>query len=260
MRRTAITVSLLVSVGCVSPAPDPDAERALALAQSGDCAAAFSLALAGANQGDARSQSALGSFYLDGLLLEPDYDEARRWLEKAAAQGDASGQYLLGLLYSWGAGVPGSQVRAVYWWSRSAQAGYADAQFDLAWRLLTGRGTEKNHGMAVFWLRAAAVQGHGLARPFLEKAVRRGPNGRYSVPRIDVLKDAAALDDVAAQWKLAQLYLDDPSGPANRDKASFLIREAAANGHPDAARYLSENRSALMTRSQLRCERIEKRD
>lgn len=66
-----------------------------------------------AEQGDPKSQYALGLSYARGEGVSQDYSEAVRWYRKAAEQGYAPAQYGLGFSYALGQGVSQDYAQAV---------------------------------------------------------------------------------------------------------------------------------------------------
>jgi TPR repeat protein len=55
-----------------------------------------------AEQGDAKSQFALGAMYYYGKGLPKDYVQAARWYLKSAEQGNVNAQYSIAYMYSVG--------------------------------------------------------------------------------------------------------------------------------------------------------------
>ena len=84
-----------------------------------------------AAQGDMQSQRQLGVMYLLGQGLDPDYEMALDWFNKAAAQGEDIAQYQLGFIYAQGKGVDPDNVQAFMWYSLAAQQGNANARIHL---------------------------------------------------------------------------------------------------------------------------------
>ncbi len=84
-----------------------------------------------AAQGDIQSQRQLGVMYLLGQGIDPDYDMALEWFNKAAAQGEDIAQYQLGVMYADGKGVAQNNVQAHMWYSLSAQQGNENARIRL---------------------------------------------------------------------------------------------------------------------------------
>ena len=89
--------------------------------------ALFSAALSpvqlAASQGDAWAQSDLGDYFVDGLVIDTDYQSAAFWYHKAAEQGYAPAQTNLGWLYMAGHGVPPDRKVAVQWFRKAANQG-----------------------------------------------------------------------------------------------------------------------------------------
>ncbi len=95
-------------------------------------------------QGDAPAQDMLSWMFLEGEVAEPDYVEARRWAEAAAAQGIAPSMTRLGMLFHNALGVERDPAQAVSWWRRGAEGGDAgwagDARRGLSsWRRRAAR-------------------------------------------------------------------------------------------------------------------------
>ena len=84
-----------------------------------------------AAQGDMQSQRQLGVMYLLGQGIDPDYEMALEWFNKAAAQGEDIAQYQLGRMCAEGKGVAQSNVQAHMWYSLAAQQGNPSARIRL---------------------------------------------------------------------------------------------------------------------------------
>lgn len=84
-----------------------------------------------AAQGDMQSQRQLGVMYLLGQGIDPDYELAIDWFNKAAAQGEDIAQYQLGFIYAEGKGVEPNNVEAHMWFSLAAEQGNANARIRL---------------------------------------------------------------------------------------------------------------------------------
>jgi len=86
----------------------------------------------GARQHSRRLLHRIARRYHDGCP-DPDYREARRWYEKAAALGSAPSMYDLGLLYEKGGfGLESDRSQAMQWYEKAAAAGDLDAPNSLA--------------------------------------------------------------------------------------------------------------------------------
>jgi TPR repeat protein len=137
---------------------EPDYKRAAALYR------------AAAEQGDGEAQDMLSWMLLEGRMITPDFDEARRWALAAANNGIAAAMTMtrLGMLYHNALGVPRDPAEAVSWWRRGAAAGDADGQAMLAAACYLGNGVERDPVEAFTWLLRARAGGSALAAPFFD--------------------------------------------------------------------------------------------
>ncbi|MCP4687874.1 MAG: hypothetical protein GY859_07470 [Desulfobacterales bacterium] len=69
--------------------------------------------MASAEAGDMKAQNYVGEIYKGGLGMEPRYDLAAQWFQKAADQGFAPARWNLGWLYEMGLGVRRDSTRAL---------------------------------------------------------------------------------------------------------------------------------------------------
>ena len=69
--------------------------------------------------------------YANGKGVPQDYEEAAKWIRKAADQGDSSAQTFLGLMYDEGYGVPQNYKEAKKWFSKAADQGDSGGQIFL---------------------------------------------------------------------------------------------------------------------------------
>jgi len=97
---------------------------------------------------------AMGWFYLNGVGVEPDIEEAKRWYKKSARQGDPRAMFSLGQM----AYDEQDYTDALVWFRRAADKDHARSLFwigKLLWRGL-GTSTDKKQGMALFQKAGAA--------------------------------------------------------------------------------------------------------
>ncbi len=109
------------------------------LQRQGKLDEAASVCREAAENGDTKSQYALGRMYADGRGVSKDETEADKWYRKAAEQyrrtaeqGDAVDQYNLGWMYANGKGVAEDATEAVKWYRKSADQGNIGAQEQIA--------------------------------------------------------------------------------------------------------------------------------
>ena len=119
-----------------------------------------------ADKGHAAARRSLGYMYSQGLGTEPDKKKAIELYRLAAAQGDAVAQWYLGFHYynpERGDGLTRNYQEAEKWVRKAADQGLAAAQNAIGAFYLNGHGVEKDPEEALKWLRAAAAQGHAQA-------------------------------------------------------------------------------------------------
>src|SRR5262249_46389914 len=97
LSQAASALSLFALLLCASCAQTDDDLKALV--ERGDFSAAFALAVKRAEAGSVYAESTLGFLYLTGNGTSKNYDEAQKWLTKAASAGDAKAQNNLGIAY-----------------------------------------------------------------------------------------------------------------------------------------------------------------
>jgi TPR repeat protein len=81
---------------------------------------------------------AMGWFYLNGIGVEQDIEEAKRWYKKSARQGDPRAMFSLGQM----AYDERDYKGALVWFRRAA---------------------DKDHARSLFWIGKLSWRGHGIA-------------------------------------------------------------------------------------------------
>jgi TPR repeat protein len=95
----------LIAILGAAPAPHAaDFKSGVDAFDAGDVESAWLQFWMLAQDGDAAAQYNLAQFYRQGIGVEVDLREARRWYERAANQGHGFAQYALGLMYETGDG------------------------------------------------------------------------------------------------------------------------------------------------------------
>ena len=112
-----------------------------------------------AEQGDAKSQSALGLMYAKGEGVPQDYAEAVKWYRLAAEQGFVYAQVNLGTAYGNGKGVPQNYAEAVRWHRLAAEQGNVEAQASIGLMIGLGQSVPQDFLTAHMWLNIAAANG-----------------------------------------------------------------------------------------------------
>lgn len=168
-----------------------------------------------AEEGNAKAQYKLGSchmfgkaFYADGVGNAPvDYNEAERWLLKAAAQGYRSAFYSLGMLYQ---NYKGNKQEAIRWYEEAI-----------------GKNCDLMAQQAVAHLSELGID-------YL--------NNSSFAQTLEGLRLKAEMGDAEAQYKLAECYAWGKASPKglsdeterNYDEAEKWFLKAAAQGYVNA--------------------------
>jgi localization factor PodJL len=112
-----------------------------------------------ADRGLAPAQYRLGSLYEKGQGVKKDLMEARRLYLAAAQQGNAKAMHNLAVLYSVGLeGIPDYKT-ASQWFQKAADRGVADSQYNLGILYARGVGVAQNLAESYKWFALAAQQG-----------------------------------------------------------------------------------------------------
>ena len=157
-----------------------------------------------ATQGDVEAQVRLGITYMEGETVPRDYQEAHKWLAKAADQCHPRGQAGLGVLYDNGLGVNQDYKQAAEWYRKAAEQGHANAQYYLGTMYDEGRGVAQDYVQAAEWYRKAA----------------------------DQYRKAAEQGNTLAQCDLADMYYDGRGVAQDYKEAFKWYRKSAEQGEP----------------------------
>ena len=102
-----------------------------------------------ANNGDPRSQYAMGIMSEKGFGMPVNFRQAADWYLKAAKQGNTDAQYNLGAMYEHGVGMPVDYAQAVRWYRPAAESGDIDALSNLGVLYQTGQGVSQDKVLAL---------------------------------------------------------------------------------------------------------------
>jgi len=101
----------------------------------------------------------LGTFYEKGLSVKKDVDIARRYYMQAAERGNAKAMHNLAVLDADGGGKGANYKNAAQWFRKAADRGVADSQYNLGILYARGIGVEQNLAESFKWFSLAAAQG-----------------------------------------------------------------------------------------------------
>jgi len=101
----------------------------------------------------------LGTFYEKGLSVKKDVDIARRYYVQAAERGNAKAMHNLAVLDADGGGKGADYKSAAQWFRKAADRGIADSQYNLGILYARGIGVDQNLAESFKWFSLAAAQG-----------------------------------------------------------------------------------------------------
>jgi uncharacterized protein len=232
-----VILPLLLTASSLAAARSPDPTRAR-LASVARLAALtqrdFNALSSEAESGDREAQFWLGSIYLQGRLVQKDYEQAEGWFLKSAEEGYAPSERALGLLY-WHS----DPAKAAMWLQQAAQKGDAEAQFDLGNAYEQGLLGTINYTEALNWIQESAKQGHPEAQASLGQMYEDGEGVKqnYAMAAKWYRKAAEHAPNLggAGQGRnnLGLLYLNGLGVPKDFVQATFWF--TLANAEPNAS-------------------------
>lgn len=163
--------------------------------------------------GDGVAMTTLGKMYEEGTGVRMDYEQARRWYEKAASAGDGDGMSRLGLMYGKGRGVRQDMVEAFRWYLKGAEAGSSKAMYNVGASYHLGQGVRIDYEQARRWYeKALSASDHPSAMYNLGVLYSNGYGVRRDLAEaVRWYKKAAALGHEKAGEELAK-YTGRSSG------------------------------------------------
>lgn len=147
----AIRLRLALCLALTLPATPllADFDQAAAAFATGNYPQALQTLQPLAEQGDARSQYAMGVMYENGFGLSKDPKQAAAWYLKAAEQGNPDAQYNLGAMYEHGIGMAVDYPQAARWYRPAAEQGDIDALSNLGVLYQNGQGVTQDKVLAM---------------------------------------------------------------------------------------------------------------
>lgn len=150
----------------------------------------FEWYLKAAVNGHPTAQNNVAIEYINGEIVDQDYDIAVEWLEKATEQNDMYALNNYGTLLLKGEGVSRDADRAFNMFLSAAKQGYTDAKLNVGICYYQGWGTQRNLDEALRWLSEAYAEGAADAVDYLKKGfknkngywVKKGFFGRVPAP------------------------------------------------------------------------------
>jgi TPR repeat protein len=124
--------------------------------------------------------------------------------------------------------------RAFDYFTQAAKRDAPAGQTALGFLYLSGTGVPKDYGLARQWFERATALKHPPAYAGLAHLYTAGLGVTANPKRAkDLYLAGAALGDITAQLRLADLELKPPTTEARTETALHWLRAAAEQGHPD---------------------------
>jgi uncharacterized protein len=178
--------------------------------------------------------------YLQGIGVEKDLDEARKWFGEAAEEGSAKA--MLQMAQSWRkpwADNPDAE-QALHWLERAHAAGAQDALAFAGFMTEAGEFGEPDLTAARARFAAAAEAGSALGQAKLAHMLLNGDGGNTDPARaLELFRAAAAQDHPTGFMGLGYLYESGTAVAADPDEARRWYTRAAEAGVIDAQQRLA---------------------
>ncbi|MBF0383834.1 MAG: sel1 repeat family protein [Magnetococcales bacterium] len=127
-----------------------------------------------ANDGDLRSQTILGTIYLQKDSDSYSPGDAYKWFHKAANGGSKLAQFNVGVLYQKGLGTSKNDKKALYWFNKVVDESNEDKSLTpemLAWAQLKlgiiyhdGKGVPVDYNRALKWFNKLTIGNHAYGQ------------------------------------------------------------------------------------------------
>ncbi|NMD88615.1 sel1 repeat family protein [Victivallis vadensis] len=209
-----------------------------------------------AEHGIPDAQVLSGICYTCGHGTAQDQKMAVHWFCKAAEQNHAHGAFLLGLSYMNGEGVEKNLQKGIRWIQKAAEQGYADAQLRLGIQYFSGEGIARNLESAIKWLQKAVDQDNFTAQYILGLLYMRGEGGDEDFSRgIKLIQRSAEQGCAPAQYELGTCYAEGNGIEKNLIQAQYWLELAATQNNMDAISRLKKLKKELEEELQWKKER-----
>lgn len=217
--------------------------------------------------GDKDAMAKLGTMLLKGENVEANPTEAYRILKMGADLGEPVALNNVGACFEYGAGVEKNLDSALQYYQKAAAAGYEqgkknanrvqqildqdptrsltskaengdiEAQAELGVRYTKGIDVEQNHQLAIKWLTPAAQANHLGAQFYLGRLYAEEMNlPSEGLTWLEKASDSGYAD---AQAKMGIYYATGKCVEKDLEKAVVFFRQAALQGHKEAANNLA---------------------
>jgi len=221
-----------------------------------------------AEQGDMFAQYMLAVHYIDGEVVQRDFDRAATWLRKAAAQGNADAHYLLGIMHEGGEGATQDIQQAASHMRQAAELGHTEAQVWIDQHTVYQSNTPADQdnsemtfddGVEAYdhqdytkalgiWL-PLAEQGNAQAQYRVGLMYFKGLGvARDYALAMAWYRKASAQGNADANFSLGLMYSTGSGVTQDEFQAEIWFRKAAAQGHMGALGTLQARQNSTSTK------------
>ena len=166
--------------------------------------------------------------------MDRNYEQARRWYQKAVDLGNSYAYTNMAWLSIYGNGEPQDMQKGMRMMERAANAGNSYAQASLGWIYREGYGgISKNHKVAFDWYIKAAVQDYANAESSVGYLYREGLGvDRDYVKSLDFYRKAALKGDVNAMGSVGYALQNGFGADVNFEEARYWYEKAVEKNDP----------------------------
>ena len=160
--------------------------------------------------------------------MDRNYEQARRWYQKAVDLGNSHAYSNMAWLAIYGNGEPQDMQKGMRMMERAATSGNAYAQASLGWIYREGYGgISKNHKVAFDWYMKAALQGYANAQASVGYLYREGLGvDRDPVKSLDFYRRAALQGDVNAMGSVGYALQNGLGAEVDFEEARYWYERA----------------------------------
>jgi TPR repeat protein len=155
-----------------------------------------------ADMGDALAAHQLAVEYMDGkpMVVQRDYDKARKYHLQAAQAGDPRSMFDLGSMYEFGMGVPVDLRQAAVWYKHAAEYGHPQGAYNLGTMLESGEAGQQDLVEAYKFYKLAADGGFDGV-PYDNNRLRIDRNAPTALELISRKMTSAQIEDGKSRAK-----------------------------------------------------------
>ena len=175
------------------------------------------------------------------IAINPDYEKAFKWYEKAALQDNASGQTKLGNMYRLGRGTTQDDNEAFKWYEKAALQEDASSQYWLGYMYRLGLGTTQDYKEAFKWYEKAALQEDASSQYWIALLYKLGYGTKIDYTESFKWSEKSANQgNIHAILLLANNYYFGDGVKQNKMKAKQLYKKACEQGNKDSCQNLKK--------------------